>query len=133
MSEEEKDILFDIDMQLYNEFNDTIAPMYDHLGEIYTLKDIEEVENAEKEKEIKLLRGAVKKLQKENEELKAINSMQKYRIEVIDERELISKEEIREFIKKELPDDEIMECCSIYDVNGVAIRKELEKILADKE
>jgi len=43
------------------------------------------------------------------------------------------KEKIREFIKKELPDDEIMECCSNYDVNGVAIRKELEKILEDKE
>ena len=68
-----------------------------------------------------------------NKELKIINSMQKYRIEVIDERELISKKEIREFIKKELPDDEIMECCFNYDVNGVAIRKELEKILADKE
>jgi len=54
----------------------------------------------------------IDKLQKENQEL---------------------KEEIREFIKKELPDNEIMECCSNYDVNGVAIRKELEKILADKE
>lgn len=41
--------------------------------------------------------------------------------------------EIREFIKKELPDDEIMECCSICDVNGVAIRKELEKLLENKE
>ena len=70
-----------------------------------------------------------KKKKKENKELKTINSMQKYRIEVIDERELISKKEIREFIKKELPDDEIMECCSICDVNGVAIRKELEKLL----
>lgn len=68
-------------------------------------------------------------LKKENKELKIINLMQKYRIEVIDERELISKKEIREFIKKELPDDEIMECCSICDVNGVAIRKELEKLL----
>ena len=45
----------------------------------------------------------------------------------------VDKDVIREFIKKELPDDEIMECCSNYDVNGVAIRKELEKILADKE
>lgn len=75
----------------------------------------------------------ISELQKENEELKTINLMQKYRIEVIDERELISKKEIREFIKKELPDDEIMECCSICDVNGIEIRKGLEKILENKE
>ena len=66
----EKDILFQIDMQLYDEFNDKIATMNDHLGDIYSLRDVEEVEQAEKEKEIKLLREAVKKLQKENEELK---------------------------------------------------------------
>lgn len=59
----EKDILFQIDMQLYDEFNDTIATMNDHLGDIYSLRDVEEAEKAEKEKEIKLLREAVKKLQ----------------------------------------------------------------------
>lgn len=70
MSEEEKkvmknDILFQIDMQLYDEFNDTLATMNDHLGDIYTLRDVEEVEQAEKDKEIKLLREAVKIQQKE--------------------------------------------------------------------
>ena len=65
--EEKKDILFDIDMQLYDEFNDTIATMNDHLGDIYSLRDIEEVEKAEKNKEIKLLREAIKKQQKELE------------------------------------------------------------------
>ena len=59
----EKDILFQIDMQLYDEFNDTIATMNDHLGDIYSLRDVEEAEKVEKEKEIKLLREAVKKLQ----------------------------------------------------------------------
>lgn len=73
MSEVEKDILFDIDMQLYNEFNDTIASMYDHLGDVYTLRDIEGVEKAEKEKEIKLLRGAIKELKKENTDLRRKN------------------------------------------------------------
>ena len=62
-SKMEKDILFQIDMQLYDEFNDTIATMNDYLGDIYSLRDVEEVEKAEKEKEIKLLREAVKKLQ----------------------------------------------------------------------
>ena len=70
MSEEEKDILFDIDMQLYDEFNDKLAAMNDHLGDVYSLRDVEEVEQAEKEKEIELLRGAIKELQKENQELK---------------------------------------------------------------
>ena len=65
MSEEEikEDILFQIDMELYDEFNDTIATMNDHLGDIYSLRDIEEIEKAEKDKEIKLLREAIKKLQ----------------------------------------------------------------------
>lgn len=35
MNEYPKDILFDIDMQLYDEFNDKIATMNDHLGDIY--------------------------------------------------------------------------------------------------
>lgn len=69
MSEEKKDILFQIDMQLYNEFNNTIATMNDHLGDIYSLKDIEEVKQAEKEKEIELLRNAIMKQQKEIEQL----------------------------------------------------------------
>lgn len=68
--EEKKDILFQIDMQLYNEFNDKIATMNDHLGDIYSLRDIEEVEQAEKEEEIHLLREAIKKQQKEIKELK---------------------------------------------------------------
>lgn len=66
------DILFDIDMQLYDEFNDKIATINDHLGDIYSLRDVEEVEKAEKEKEIKLLRKAVSKLQKEVEEYKTL-------------------------------------------------------------
>lgn len=66
------DILFDIDMQLYDEFNDKIATMYDYLGEVYSQNDINEVLNAEKEKEIKLLREAVRKLQKEVEEYKTL-------------------------------------------------------------
>jgi len=65
--EAEDDILFDIDMQLYDEFNDKIATMNDYLGDIYSLRDIEEVENARREKEIRLLRIAIAKQQKELE------------------------------------------------------------------
>lgn len=42
----------------------------------------------------------VENQQKEIEEIKAINNMQKYRIEVIDEREFISKSKIKEKIKE---------------------------------
>ncbi len=43
-------------------------------------------------------KGQFKRQQKEIEELKTINQMQKYRIEVIDERELISKDKIKEIL-----------------------------------
>lgn len=43
--------------------------------------------------------------------------------------EYVEKDKIRKFIKEELPDDEIMECCEMYDVNGIRLRKELEKII----
>lgn len=72
INEYPKDILFDIDMQLYDEFNDKIATMNDYLGDIYSLRDVEEVENAQKEKEIQLLREAIRKLQKEVEEYKTL-------------------------------------------------------------
>lgn len=43
----------------------------------------------------------------------------------------ISKDKIREFIKKELPDDDIMVTCNNYDINGVLIREKLEKLLEE--
>ena len=63
MNEDLNDILYDIDMQLYDEFNDKIAAMNDYLGDVYSLRDVEEVENAQKEREIELLRIAVTRLQ----------------------------------------------------------------------
>lgn len=61
MTEEQlkKDILFQIDMQLYSEFNDKFCEINDHLGDVYTYKDLE---NAEKE---------INKLKQENEQLKS--------------------------------------------------------------
>ena len=72
MNEEElqRDILFQIDMQLYDEFNDKLCEINEHLGDIYSYKDLDDVEKAEKEKEIKLLREAIKKQQKEIELMK---------------------------------------------------------------
>lgn len=75
----EKDILFQIDMQLYDEFNDKLCEMNDNLGTIYTYKDIMDLEEAEKDKERKLLREAVKKLQADIEiKDKVINYIAKH-------------------------------------------------------
>ena len=72
MNEDLNDILYDIDMQLYDEFNDKIATMNDYLGDIYSLRDVEEVENAQKEKEIQLLRVAVVRLENKIKKIKQI-------------------------------------------------------------
>ena len=72
MNEDFNDILYDIDMQLYYEFNDKIATMNDYLGDIYSLRDVEEVENAQKEKEIQLLRVAVVRLENKIKKIKQI-------------------------------------------------------------
>lgn len=72
LKDKSEDILFDIDMQLYDEFNDKFCEMNDNLGTIYTYKDLDDLEKAEKEKEIELLREAVRKLQKEVEEYKTL-------------------------------------------------------------
>ena len=78
MEELEKDVLFQIDTQLYDEFNDKLCKINEYLGDIYTYKDLQVVENAEKERERMLLRGAIKKqgteinkLKQENEQLKS--------------------------------------------------------------
>ena len=104
MSEEElrkNDILFQIDMQLYDEFNDELATMNDHIGDIYSYRDIEEVEQAEKEKERKLLREAIRKLQKENEQKQeTIDKIMKELEEFYMKYDVISKDKIRELKQK---------------------------------
>jgi len=99
--EAEDDILFDIDMQLYDEFNDKIATMNDYLGDIYSLRDIEEVENDKREKEIRLLRIAIAKLQEEIERLKKKNK----RYEKIIEHKEEKCEELLEFVETEKEND----------------------------
>lgn len=98
MNEYPKDILFDIDMQLYDEFNDKIATMNDHLGDIYSLRDVEEVEKAEKEKEIQLLRKAVKEQSQQIEYLNCIVES--------DKDNYISKTNIENIIKAKIEEYE---------------------------
>lgn len=98
MNEYPKDILFDIDMQLYDEFNDKIATMNDYLGDIYSLRDVEEAEKAEKEKEIQLLRKAVKEQSQQIEYLNCIVES--------DKDNYISKTNIENIIKAKIEEYE---------------------------
>lgn len=71
-------IFFDISMELFNEFNETLCNINAHLGDIYSYKDLEDVEKAQSEKEIKLLRQAVEIQQlKIDKQEKIINAMAK--------------------------------------------------------
>lgn len=88
---EKFDILYDIDMQLYNEFNDKLCEINEHLGDIYSCKDKADVEDAEKSKERQLLREAVKNLQKELEQERDKNKRIK--------EEYIPKSKVREKIE----------------------------------
>lgn len=67
----------------------------------------------------------INKLQKENKKIKK----DYMKLQAFYFKDYIRKDKIREFIEKELPDDEIMECCETYDVNGIRLRKELEEII----
>lgn len=104
MNEYPKDILFDIDMQLYDEFNDKIATMYDYLGEVYSQNDINEVLNAEKEKEIKLLREAIKKQSQQIEYLNCIVESDKDNY--INKTNIEDKIKVLEVLQKEFPNNE---------------------------
>lgn len=129
MSEEENDAMWYCAEILADNKNDI-----EHWKIIENL--IDKLQKELEEKTTMLMAGAdkVKQLEKENEELRDTNKklyemgLQRAVQELLNEN-WVNKDDIREFIKKELPDDEIMECCSNYDVNGVAIRKELEKLL----
>lgn len=66
IDEEKKDILFQIDMQLYDEFNDKFCEINDNLGIVYSYNDLYDLEKAERKKEIKLLRKAIENLIKQN-------------------------------------------------------------------
>ncbi len=49
-----EEVLYDIEMQSYMEYNDTIASMNEWVGELYSYQDIKDVEQAQKEYEEQL-------------------------------------------------------------------------------
>ena len=73
MSEEEKfdldgDIIMQIEMDSYMKYNDTIASMNDHLGEIYGYSDVRDTEEAQLKYEKELAYKAIVQLQQKVEE-----------------------------------------------------------------
>lgn len=86
MSEEIKfdldgDIIMQIEMDSYMKYNDTIASMNDHLGEIYGYSDVRDTEEAQLKYEKELAYKAIKDLQQRVEQLENIR---KEAIEYID-------------------------------------------------
>lgn len=133
--EEPKDILFKIDMQLYDEFNDKFCEINENLGTIYTYKDLEDLKKTESDTERTLLRQAIstliaenKELKEKNNELEVINKIQEYRISVIDERELISKSKVKEEI-----DGKFKEAKGLYERGVQPQAQYTMKLLRDLE
>ena len=92
-------------------------------------RQLEEIE----EKSTIIMVGAekVKQLEKGNRSLmeSRIKWKNRYYKEKDKNKKCISKDKIREFIKKELPDDEAIKYYTIWNVNGIDLRKKLEKLL----
>ena len=77
MSEEIKfdldgDIIMQIEMDSYMKYNDTIASMNDHLGEIYGYSDVRDTEEAQLKYEKELAYKAIVQLQQKVEQLENI-------------------------------------------------------------
>lgn len=92
-------------------------------------KDFVVIDIGENEKLHNIL-NLIDKQQKEIEKLNFENHMVKKWNKQLDQN-YISKEKIKEFIKKDLPDDEFMKWNIIYDVNGIDLRIKLEKMLEE--
>lgn len=101
------------------------------------MSDDERIEQLELENKVlqennKGLKAKIDELQKENQELKEKYENINWYFENQKEN-FISKDKIRKFIKEELPDDEIMKCCEMFDSNGIYLRKKLEEILEENK
>lgn len=77
MSEEikfdlDEDIIMQIEMDSYMKYNDTIASMNDHLGEIYGYSDVRDTEEVKLKYEKELAYKAIVQLQQKVEQLENI-------------------------------------------------------------
>ena len=85
MSEEIKfdldgDIIMQIEMDSYIKYNNTIASMNDHLGEIYGYSDVRDTEEAQLKYEKELAYKAIVQLQKKVEQSEKANDKLKHKL-----------------------------------------------------
>jgi len=71
-----EDIIMQIEMASYMEYNSKIASINEHLGEIYGYSDLKDAEESQLHYEKELAYKAIQKLQEENKKLKEINKEQ---------------------------------------------------------
>ena len=74
------DIIMQIEMDSYMKYNDTIASMNDHLGEIYGYSDVRDTEEAELKYEKELAYKAIVQLQ---QKVKQLENIRKEAIEYV--------------------------------------------------
>lgn len=95
------------------------------------VKDILKIEeDMEEEKILALLETIVEEYSRlEDVEFKKIEI--EYEL-VFNKGKKMVKDKIKDFIEEELPSDEACEGCDFYDVNGIEIKRKLEKILKEE-
>lgn len=106
----DEDIMMQIEMDSYMKYNDTIASMNDHLGEIYGYSDVRDTEEAKLKYEKELAYKAIVQLQQKVEQLeerceyleRSNNRREDEIISLRDENvDLVSKNKQLENIRKE--------------------------------
>lgn len=55
-------VAYDVDMQLYNEFNDNFCKINQHLGDIYSRKDLEDLKLCEKARRKELINAHINEI-----------------------------------------------------------------------
>lgn len=90
---------FDIAMEVYGEFNDTLCAINEHLGDIYGYKDLKDAEEAEKYRENELYKKyAHKLLKKVDESYDYQNLMNWYITFAKSEKPIWTEEHIKELL-----------------------------------
>ena len=107
-NEEANQILKELYEVRPEKLNDKAKRLFEAIMTIADERDSVKADLYEANNRINDLLDIAKQKDKEIEELKVINQMQKYRIEVIDERELISKDKLIEL--REIDNIDLIQC-----------------------
>ena len=125
-----KDILYQIDMQLYDEFNDKFCEINENLGTVYSYKDLEDLKKAESDTERILLRKAISTLIAENKELKEKNKRQQENLKITNKKIAAQRGQLMMLNKAYIPKSKVEE---IIHNNKPHIAQEKLQSLLGKE